>query len=205
MKKTLFLITAMLITFSAIAADYYSAELIYPDGSTRTGLADMIEFGGDDIIKFKTSDDAKVEKVESTSLSSIIYSVDEEEFRFDRLKVYKGWKQVKITEEAGWLQVVEVGVATLYLNQTTMQSRNQQGMVQGSATFKDYYIIREGEPAAKLIATISTANNNQTFRAKVPLYFEDHPSIPEKVKSKDYTWKDLLVVVKEYNDWAAAM
>jgi hypothetical protein len=45
-------------------------------------------------------------------------------------------------------------------------------------------------------------NNNQHFRAKAPLYFEDYPELAEKIKSKEYTWKDIETVVNEYNKWA---
>ena len=53
-----------------------------------------------------------------------------------------------------------------------------------------------------MIANISTMNNNQTFRAKAPLYFEDYAELAAKIKSKEYTWKDMTTVVKEYNQWA---
>lgn len=98
-----------------------------------------------------------------------------------------------------WLKVVEKGIATLLVNKTSMSDIN--GMKK--ANFEDYYCIRDGEPAAKVIATISTLNNNQTFRAKAPMYFADYPELADKIKSKEYTWKDLQVVVKEYNKWAA--
>jgi hypothetical protein len=71
-----------------------------------------------------------------------------------------------------------------------------------TAGFLDYFVIREGEPAGKMIANIAGANNNQTFRAKAPLYFSDYPELAEKIKSKEYRWKDLIPVVREYNKWA---
>jgi hypothetical protein len=72
-----------------------------------------------------------------------------------------------------------------------------------TAGFLDYYCIRDGEVAAKLICQVSGANNNQTFRAKAPLYFEDYPELAAKIESKEYTWRDLVPVVQEYNKWAA--
>ena len=54
----------------------------------------------------------------------------------------------------------------------------------GSAKFIDYYVIRDNEPAAKVYATISTFNNNQTFKAKAPLYFADYLELTAKIKTK---------------------
>ena len=203
MRKLTTYLLLSIISVTAAANKYYDAELFYLDGSSKTGLVDMIEDGGDKAIKFKSGEDASVEIIESIKLSKIVYTIDEEEYEYNRLKVYMGWKQEKTTDEAGWLQVVQKGIATLYINQTVMYTRNQYGQTSGKATFKDYYIIREGEPGAKLIATISTFNNNQVFRAKAPLYFEDYPELAKMIKSKEYTWKDLFDTVDMYNEWAA--
>ena len=54
-----------------------------------------------------------------------------------------------------WLEVVEKGIATLYLTKTYVaaSSTDGQGHRQVSQVgFTDYYIRRNGEPAAKLIA-----------------------------------------------------
>jgi hypothetical protein len=128
----------------------------------------------------------------------VTFTIKGETREFQILKVYLGWGQKRISDPM-WLKVVEKGVATLYVNQTTMSSMD--GL--NSAGFQDYYIIRAGEPAAKMIANISTMNNNQTFRAKAPLYFEDYAELAAKIKSKEYTWQDMATVVKEYKQWAA--
>jgi hypothetical protein len=96
---------------------------------------------------------------------------------------------------------VERGIATLYVIGTVMQGSISNP--NSKAGFQDYFIIRAGEPAAKMIANIAGANNNQTYRAKAPLYFADYPELAEKIKSKEYTWRDILTSVKEYNVWAA--
>lgn len=50
----------------------------------------------------------------------------------------------------------------------------------GTAGFLDYFVMRDGEPAAKMIANVSGANNNQTFRAKAPLYLPITLSWPRR-------------------------
>jgi hypothetical protein len=140
-----------------------------------------------------------------SKLSTIVYLEDDKkktEVEYDRIKIYLGWKQERISEDYGWFQVVERGIVTLYVKSTTMQGSVYNA--NSNAGFLDYYVIRKGEPAAKVIANVSTLNNNQTFKAKGPLYFADYPELAEKITSKVYTWKDLVPVIQEYNKWAAA-
>jgi hypothetical protein len=157
---------------------------------------------GDDFIRFKSSKDSQPEKIVSEKIKTIVYLNDDNktiEVEYDRIKVYLGWGQTRISN-FGWYQVAERGIATLYVRGTVMQGSIANP--NSTAGFQDYFIIRNGEPAAKMIANIAGANNNQTFRAKAPLYFSDYPELAEKIKSKEYTWKDLVASVKEYNTWA---
>jgi hypothetical protein len=181
---------------------YDDAKIIFMDGKTRTGLAETSM--GDTFLYFKSSKEAEPEKIDVTKLKTIVYLEDDKkkvEVEYDRIKVYLGWKQERISD-FGWFQVVERGIATLYVKSTTMQGSISNP--NAKAGFLDYFVIRKGEPAAKMIANVSSMNNNQTFKAKAPLYFEDYPELAEKIKTKVYTWKDLVPVIKEYNVWAAA-
>lgn len=202
-----FLMACMTVTTFA-AKDYYSAKVYLNSGSLKSGLATFVENGPDDFIFFKKNEESEAEKIASSSIVKIIYTFDKKDYEYAFLKVYKGWKQVEITGPI-WLEIVKKGTATLYVTSTVLSSPGElspsTGLVSGggSATFHDYYILRKGEPAAKLIATISTLNNNQTFRAKAPLYFSDYPELANKIKDKTYTWSNLEEVVDIYNEWAA--
>ena len=197
MKK----IIPFLIIFSSLTAygKYYDATIYLVDGKSKTGLVDS-PFGGGNIY-FKQTTDAEVEEVDETLVKSIVFIIDGERREYHQHKVYLGWGQKRISDRPMWLKVVEKGVATLYVHATS-----QQGSIYSTNTagFEDYYCFREGEEAAKLICQISTLNNNQTFRAKAPLYFADYPELATKIKSKEYTWKDLTTVVQEYNKWVEA-
>ncbi len=87
----------------------------------------MIEDGGDKTIEFKSEENASIEIIESDNICRIVYTIDGEEYEYNRLKVYIKWKQENTTDEAGWLQVIQKGIAALYINQTVMYSRNQYG------------------------------------------------------------------------------
>ena len=195
MKHLLILPVIFLLSFPSYADAYNEATIVFVNGTSKNGFVENTL--GTDYILFKASKDAKEEKIESSTVRRIVFKVKNGNKEYQLLKVYLGWGQKRISDPM-WLEVVEQGKATLYVNQMTMSSRD--GL--NKAGFLDYYCIRAGEPAAKMIANISTLNNNQTFKAKAPLYFEDYPELAAKIKSKEYTWKDLTVVVQEYNKWA---
>jgi hypothetical protein len=204
MKKrfTLLLLIVSTAASAQFKRQYDDAKIIFTDGKSRTGLTETSM--GNKVQYFKTSENAEPEQIDVNLLRTIVYLKDDKktpEVEYDRIKVYLGWNQTRISDYS-WYQVVERGVSTLYVNSTSMQGSIANP--NSKAGFQDYFIIRAGEPAAKMIANIAGANNNQTFRAKAPLYFADYPELAAKIKSKEYTWRDLIPVVKEYNKWASA-
>jgi hypothetical protein len=194
MKFALTLPVILFLSIASFASTYYKGTVVFVDGKSKTGL---VESTLSDYVLFKTSENAKEEKIESSQLKSVSIQGKDEVREYYYLKVYLGWGQKRISDPM-WLKVVEKGTATLFVNNTSMR-----GSIHNTtqANFSDYYCIRAGEPAAKMIANIASLNNNQTFRAKAPLYFVDYPELASKIKSKEYTWKDLTIVVKEYNKW----
>ena len=196
MKHILTLPLILLLSFNCIAADYYKGTIVFADGKSKSGL---VEATLSDYVLFKGSEKAEVEKIESSLLKSVSIQGKDEVREYYYLKVYLGWGQKRISDPM-WLKVVEKGTVTLFVNHTTMRGSFYNTTQAG---FSDYYCIRAGEPAAKMIANIASLNNNQTFRAKAPLYFADYPELAGKIKSKEYTWRELTIVVKEYNKWAA--
>jgi hypothetical protein len=198
--KFLFCFLLVVPFYSAVSQKFDDAKIILVDGKSMTGLAETTM--GDKFLSFKSAKSAEAEKIPSEKVKTIVYLNDDKktvEVEYERIKVYLGWGQTRISD-FGWYQVVERGIATLYVKGTTMQGSISNP--QSTAGFLDYFIMRDGEPAAKMIANISGANNNQTFRAKAPLYFADYPELAAKIKSKEYTWKDLVTAVQEYNKWA---
>ena len=196
MKQCLLSLILFLVIPVAHADTYYPATIVFADGKSKTGLVEST-FG--DHVFFKASEKANVEKIESAGLSKLIFTIKGEKREYHYVKTYLGWGQKRISGSPMWLKVLINGKATLYLNSTTLSTPSNS---QNSAGFLDYYCIRKGEPAAKWISAVSTMNNNQHFRAKAPLYFEDYPELAEKIKAKEYTWKDIETVVQVYNKWA---
>src|SRR5882724_2948295 len=159
MKHALTFTIVFFIGFTSFADTYYKATVVFTDGKSKNGLVESTLYA--DYILFKSTETAKEEKIESSTVKSVALTIKNEIRKFHILKVYLGWGQKRISDSM-WLRGVEKGIATLYVNKTTMSDRS--GL--NKAGFEDYYIISAGEPAAKMIANISTLNNNQTFRAK---------------------------------------
>src|SRR5688572_14552247 len=196
MKKITLTLFAFLLVLTCDAAKYYDAIVVFTDGKSRTGLVES-PFGGSYVL-FKASKEAAEEKLQNYRVASIQFTIEGKKKEYHQMKVYLGWGQKRISDPM-WFEVVEKGTVTLLVNQTTLSGANEMN----KAGFQDYYCIRKGEVAAKLIAQVSSMNNNQTFRAKAPLYFQDYPELAAKIESKEYTWKDLVPVVQEYNKWAS--
>jgi len=193
-----------LFVFSIVAnagTKYGYCKLIFADGTSRIGLVET-SFNKD--VRFKSSDDSDPEKIPSEKLKTIAFLKEDGKttvIEYDYIKVYLGWGQKRISDSY-WFEVVQRGIATLYVKRSEM--RGSIYNANSTVGFLDYYIIRDGEPAAKWISNAAGINSNQLFHAKAPLYFADYPELAEKIRSKEYTWKVLGTVVKEYNKWAEA-
>ena len=201
MKKLFTLLFLFAFTIVANAREKYGyARLTFVDGTSRIGLVGT-EFKKE--VDFKLADGSEPETIPSEKLRTITFLKEDGKtpsIEFDYIRVYLGWGQKRISDYY-WFEVVQRGIATLYVHRTEMR-----GSIYNTTTagFLDYYIIRDGEPAAKMISDVAGINSNQTFRAKAHLYFADYPELAEKIKSKEYTWKELGTVVRMYNEWAAA-
>lgn len=61
--------------------------------------------------------------------------------------------------------------------------------------------VRPEEKAAKIVSYAYGLNPNTFFRQTAPKYFSNHPTIPGKITNKEYKYDNILLVVREYNQW----
>ncbi|MEN8139563.1 MAG: hypothetical protein ABFR62_14170 [Bacteroidota bacterium] len=203
MKKGILFILMLVLSVNLFAGkNYYKAELLLKSGDVKQGYANWVAGNNDEFVYYKGAKKEKAQKIEAVKIDKIIFDFDGDKVELKQLKVYKGWSQKKIKGPI-WLETVQEGIVTLFVVTSELQGGKDFGGFRGSATFHDYYCIREGEPAAKWISAVSTGNNNQMFRAKAPLYFADYPELAKKIKDKEYRWKDLTTVIDLYNNWAS--
>jgi hypothetical protein len=109
----------------------------------------------------------------------------------------------KIHKKPKLMLVVMKEVLTVYFdNGVSYTNRMSYGMMI-STNYNNYYAIREGEDAAKLISGYvnGQANPNVLFKMFASKYFEDYPELSKKIKDKVYKYDDIIKVCIEYINW----
>jgi hypothetical protein len=208
MMKKLFTVIFLLFSFSLVNAQfsYQKCKVVYKNGKSRTGyVLNELNRKNENYIWFKENSERRTdaEHVNNPELSKLIFwDSENNEVEFERILTSTGGRnKIKIAKDSGWAQVLVKGICTLYHHSSVMTAGNPlKGG--GGATFHDYFAFRKGEPAARQISVTASANNNQAFRILAPIYFADYPELAEKIETKEYTWRDIIDVVIEYNKWA---
>ncbi len=173
----------------------FIATLYFLDGTVKTGFANLVQSNTKQVI-FRESQSSASQNIPASSLKTISYDNGVEKYEYDYIFLYGGMRQKRM-QGPFWLKVVKRGYATLYTIDVRMSSTQHSH----GATFTDFYIIREGEKAGKLISTIASLNSNSVFKTYAPKYFSDYPELAEKIKKKVYKYNDLEKVVDIYNEW----
>ncbi len=197
MKRILCLLLFVSIASSLQAQQlFYSAELVFNDGTVKKGLANSV-LETHKRIKFKTSEKGEIEYFEHTSLKRVTYFDSKGSHVFDRLSRYTTIKSNSLIHDE-WFQLIQPGYVSIYLYYTRM------GSTSGTAGFKEYFAFKEGEPGGRLVSLVASVNSNATFKRYAPIYFSDYPELCAKIKNKELTYVDLLKAVDEYNSWHAS-
>src|SRR5258706_2162179 len=163
MKKSIVLILLIFTIGFASAEKFSKGKIIFNDGKFKTGF---IESSWSRTILFKSSESAQPEKIKADDLKTVVYIKDDGTTdELDRIRRYGLFNKLTDYE---WLHVSERGAVTIYVIGVTMGANTTR-----KANFVDYYAIREGEPGAKMIASVSGGNPNSVFRNKASIYFAD--------------------------------
>ncbi|MDQ6531934.1 hypothetical protein [Flavobacterium sp. LHD-85] len=86
MKNTTLLLAVLLLFTATIQAKYVKAVLYMEDGTMKKGLAEKVEYN-DSKVKFKTSEEAKKEKISSADIKKIEF-VDDDNVKFTAERLY---------------------------------------------------------------------------------------------------------------------
>ncbi len=86
MKNTTLLLLALLLFTTTIQAKYVKAVLYMEDGTVKKGLAEKVEYN-DSKVKFKTSEEAKKEKISSSDIKKIEF-IDADNVKFTAERLY---------------------------------------------------------------------------------------------------------------------
>lgn len=188
-------------------AGYLTAKLVYVNGTETTGLAEYPDEPVAKYINFKADKKSDKQKISSEELKKIVfYNEKNEPFEVERIKTWQyNLKRERKIGPPVWLFVVVRGPVTLYTITAggSVTYKTTGASIVPSDTY--CFVKKESESEGTLIhykinATISVAKN-ATFHAMGQEYFADNAAIAEKIKTKEYTYKDVVTVVETYNDW----
>lgn len=184
--KQIVIIVLLLASFSSYGK-YYPGTLVFENGKSRDGFIDT-NLG--DVVFFKGWMESEPEEISATGIKTIWIKTNggHKMHQYHYLPVDEGSAK---GSNRMWLKLVEKGVVSLY----AQESISQQDGVDKSEVL-DFYCIREGETTAKHIAS---HNNNHVFKSKATQFFSDRPLLVEKIKSKEYNWENVQLLVHAYN------
>jgi hypothetical protein len=206
MKKYLLTMLLSLIYLFAFSGNYYPVKITKIDGSELVGLAQLPKNSGAKLILYKQTKDSKTTKLTSLELKRLIYTFkDATTAEFEQIKpISFNNKFEKKTWPAAWLELYYKDAVSIYLGfrdgytvYSTSGSRSWP-----SDTF--YYLKNNDEDGATLIHQEMSGfqvGKNSMFKAFGPIYFGDNTDIAEKIKNEEYTYSNLVDVVKIYSNW----
>lgn len=207
MKKLAAAFFFILFSSTVIAQRYIPAEIEMNDGAIRTGNAQVV-LETKKKIRVRATESGVGDPIPFTEIKRVTYFFVDDTITYARLNYYAAIKSKKLLTD-GWFELIQPGYVSIYLVHVSLgggTSMNALGQMQTTpaANFKDYYAYRIGDLGARPISTVASFNSNATFKMYAPIYFSDYPELAEKIKNKEYTYKDLLEVTNIYNDWIAA-
>jgi len=202
-SKILSLFVFVLISTMANAADFIPVKLIDINGKEQTGYAKPINTGLVKHVLFKTTKDAKRQKISSDNLKTIIFSYSDGDIEYDRIRVYQGAWDKKPSKKSFWLKVIKRDYLTVYYGSTKATTYYVNGNARTEPAEKYWLFRREGENGATVVSLGGVINANSMFKASAQRYLKDYPELSKKIKNKEYKWKDVEKVAQLYNKWYA--
>lgn len=199
MKNLLFAFL-LLLSVSSYAKKYYPATVFYTTGGKATMLVVSPEYLQENQVLVKSTEQAKAEKLDGTTIAKIIYQVENSDpvtYLRERFIVMG-----KAKDSHMWVQELLCGHASLYVK--------GGGMVITRAgaphNIEDvtFYAKRKGEEGITYLGEyiVSGAFNvgaTALFIKHAKAYFGDCPQLVTKLENKHYKVQEALAVVEDYN------
>jgi uncharacterized beta-barrel protein YwiB (DUF1934 family) len=185
MKSILFCFVFILFFESLFAQTYTQGAYYTHEGQRIEGLIQHNYFarfsdGPDNYINFKETSDSKKKKLTTKEVKSFVIGSDSfviiKHFTINSFAYY----------EEDFVKIIKTGNLNLYLHYSTGGSGNTFFLVSN-------YIL---EKDAKLVVM-----RKRSFKDNYKNLFGDDVDLVKKIEDKSLTYKDLDVIVDEYNNW----
>lgn len=112
---------------------------------------------------------------------------------FEKIKAYRNTKNIKPDNRVLFAEI-------LYKGENIDLFYGIYGMDSQWSDLR-FYCLRKGEETASIVSFIFGKTKNQAFKKIGAEYFSDYPELSQKIKTKKYTYKDIIEAVREYDRW----
>lgn len=164
------------------------------DGSTREG---QIKGWGNQLWGFNKITYKVNGKSENVAIKDVarftVYEPDDIR-NFEKIKGYRNFNNKRVDKNDLYAEV-------LYSGENIILYYGHYGMEWTDARF---YCLRKEEKIASIVSFIFANTKNQVFKRQGAAYFADYPELSEKMKSGEYTYKDIVKVVRLYDQWVSS-
>jgi hypothetical protein len=188
---------AALCSIYSFGAKYVPATLVKIDGEKIECLVQDFKLDAKKL-KYKEVQNAKSVTIQSVELQRVIIHYSDGDMVLDYLK-YIGYSSFlrgkdKVAKKPMWMQLIVSGPCSLY-TYTVITKQN-------GATFVDHWYAcqKQDEDLPRIVGAKASGITLFDPTPKVlSNYFSDYPELAEKIKTKQYTTKNMVEIVNEYN------
>lgn len=168
------------------------------DGSSKEGEMGLITTEMKSFKLKPIGGKGKSQTLKKGDVNSITYYYPEGIVIYERVKAYKNAKNKKIANDDVFLELVYKGE-----NIKLYHAFQNGSYVKNVATDEYFFCLRPGEEAAYIVSWIfgGQVNKNAIFRKVGGDYFKDYPQLYQKIKNREYKYKDIVQVVLDYDNW----
>ncbi|MGV4412789.1 hypothetical protein [Chryseobacterium sp. T1] len=209
MAKNLLIGLATLLSIATYSQKFQKAVIELSDGNKKSGLVNGKSLSDSKEIKFKNDDNAKAEAISKNTIKAIdFYSSNNKIYHIENISIANE-KKTKFSSE--WMLNILSGYYELYV--IADYSFDKEGNLKLSTNYiagKDlpefyYYIKNKDEKYAEVFAAYSPSPTyfglHKILKENVIKFMSDNKPLVEKVESKKLSTKNVVQIVREYNDF----
>ncbi len=209
MNKSIIILVFIFLSTLAFGQKFQKVIIENIDGSIKTGFLNGKSLSDSKEIKFKTTEDSKVEPILKSSVKSIdFYSANGKIYHIDNI-LLTNEKKTKTTSE--WMLKLISGYYDLFI--IANYSFDKEGNLTLSTNYlvgKDlpefyYFIKKPTEKFADIFALYSPSPTyfglHKILKDNVIKFMSDDKTLVDKVEKKKLSTKNIEQIVKEYNEF----
>ncbi len=182
MKTIRIAISLCLISVALYAADednFIPGQVLRVDGSRLTTLVKVPETATARAVVFKDSETGENTEVESSEIRSITVIINGETVEYINTQyIDKGSSR---TLQSVWIRTMSWGEIVLYASELS--------------DGRSIYLLKRAD---ELLPREISPNN---FKTSIVRYIADHSYLTRDVESGKYDFKDIKILMDEYNSW----